>query len=97
MPTHLLQRLGVEKNPAELNNLGRVLCDVDSMLIAGGCDVDHDIAIDVELVTSLGTRHFGRKATTWPMTKGCTVRIMAMAMPGGKQADASNNCFPHSR
>lgn len=40
--------MGVEKNPAKLDQLGRVLGDVDAMLIAGGRNVDHDVSVQLE-------------------------------------------------
>lgn len=45
---HLLKRVGVEQNPAKLDDLGRILRDVDTVLITGRCNVHHDIAINVE-------------------------------------------------
>lgn len=59
---HLFERLCVKQDPSKLNNLGRVLGDVHAVLIASGCDVDHDIAVDVELVAGGRTRHFGQMA-----------------------------------
>lgn len=56
--THLLERICVEQNPSKLNNLGRVLGDVDAVLIARRGHMDHDIAVDVDL----GLRgHDGRR------------------------------------
>ena len=40
--------MGVEEDPTKLNQLGRVLCNVDSMLVAGGRNVDDDVAVDLE-------------------------------------------------
>lgn len=47
--THFLKRARIKENPAKLDNLCRVLCHINAVLIAGGCHMDHHIAIDVEL------------------------------------------------
>lgn len=47
--THLLERVCVEQDPTKLNHLGRVLCHINAVLVTGGRNMDHDIAIDVEL------------------------------------------------
>jgi hypothetical protein len=51
---HLFERRGFEHNPAELNNLSRVLRDIDPVFIACSRDVNHDITIDLEGRTLLG-------------------------------------------
>jgi len=51
---HLVERAGVEQNPTELNHLSRVLGDINSMLVARGCDVDHDISVDLQGRALLG-------------------------------------------
>lgn len=56
--TNLLECVGIEQNPAKLNDLGRVLGDVDAVLIAGGSDVNDNVAVDAELGALLG-RHSG--------------------------------------
>lgn len=45
---HLIQCVGVQQDPAKLNDLGRVLGHIDTMLVAGGGDVDDDVAVDLE-------------------------------------------------
>lgn len=45
---HLFQRLCVKQDPAQLNNLGRVLRDIDAVLVTGGRNVDDHVAVDVE-------------------------------------------------
>ena len=53
---HLLEVMGVEQNPAKLDQLGRVLCNVDTMLITGSRNVDHDVSIKLER-RALGGSH----------------------------------------
>lgn len=57
LDTHLLECVGIKQNPAKLNNLSRILCDIDTMLITGGGNVDDDVSIRAELGALLG-RHF---------------------------------------
>lgn len=57
---YLLERVRIKENPTELDNLGRVLGNVDAVLITGGRHVDHDVAIDVELGNLLGRHDGGR-------------------------------------
>lgn len=45
----LFESVGVKENPSELNDLGGVLGNVDTVFITGGRNVDHDVAVDVEL------------------------------------------------
>lgn len=47
LATHLLERVGIKQDPSKLNHLGRVLCHIDAVLVAGGRNVDDDVAIDV--------------------------------------------------
>ena len=49
---YLLAVLGVQENPSELNDLGRVLCNVYAVLVAGCCNVDNDISVEVPLLGS---------------------------------------------
>lgn len=49
---YLLAVLGIQENPSELNDLGRVLGNVYAVLIAGGCNVDDDISVEVPLLGS---------------------------------------------
>lgn len=51
---HLLQRIGIKKNPTEFNNLRGILSHVYAMFVAGGRNMDHDIAIDAERGHLLG-------------------------------------------
>ena len=46
---HLLKGVCVHQDPAKLNNLRRVLCHINAVLIAGGRNMNHNIAIDVKL------------------------------------------------
>jgi hypothetical protein len=45
--TNLFTSFGVQKNPSQLDNLGRVSGHVDAVLIAGGSDVDDDVAVQL--------------------------------------------------
>ncbi len=45
--THLLQSLGIHQNPANLNDLGRVLCHIDSVLVACRGYVDDHVPVNV--------------------------------------------------
>lgn len=44
-PSYLVAVLGVEQDPAQLNDFCRVLCHVDTVLVAGRGYVDDDVAI----------------------------------------------------
>lgn len=46
---HLFESVCVQQDPAKLNDLGRVLCNVDTMFIASGSHVNNDVAVDTEL------------------------------------------------
>lgn len=54
---YLFETASIEQEPAHLNHLGRVLCDIDAMLIAGSRNVKDDITLTT---SSLGCSHFGR-------------------------------------
>jgi hypothetical protein len=58
--TYLFEGLCIDQHPAQLDDFGRVLCDVDTMLVAGGSDVNHDIAIEGGLRALLRTGHADR-------------------------------------
>jgi len=45
--THLFAAFGIEQDPTQLNHLGRVFCDIDAVLVAGGGYVDDQIAVQV--------------------------------------------------
>lgn len=45
---HLVKSLCVHQDPADLDNLGRVLGDIYAVLVAGGSDVDDHIAVNVQ-------------------------------------------------
>ncbi len=47
-PTHLVKSIGIDKNPSQLDNLGGVLGDIDSVLVAGGGDVDDHVPVNFE-------------------------------------------------
>lgn len=54
---HLLQSVGVQKDPSEFNNLSRVLGHINAVLIACGCNVNDYIAVDAELGQWLRSSH----------------------------------------
>jgi hypothetical protein len=58
--TYLFEGLCIDQHPAQLDDFGRVLCDVDTVLVAGGGDVNHDIAIEGGLRALLRTGHADR-------------------------------------
>lgn len=47
--SNLFKRVGINENPAKLNDLGGILCHIYTVFIAGSRNVDHDVAVDVEL------------------------------------------------
>lgn len=68
LATHLLERVGINQNPPELNDLRRVLGHIYAMFVAGGRDVNDDVAVDVERLSGHGRRVFlvvsgGRRKT----------------------------------
>ena len=44
---YLLAGLGIQQNPSQFNHLRRVLRDIYTMFITGGCNVDHNVAIQL--------------------------------------------------
>lgn len=44
---YLVAGLGIEQDPAEFNDLGGVLGDIDAMFVAGRGDVDDDVAVQL--------------------------------------------------
>lgn len=44
---YLVERLGIEQDPAKLDDLGRVLGHVDTMLVARSRNMDNDVSIDM--------------------------------------------------
>jgi len=47
MTAYLLAGFGIQQDPPQLDHLCRVLGNVDAMFIAGGSDVDDDVAIQL--------------------------------------------------
>ncbi len=47
-PAHLFQVVGVEKNPTKLDELGRVLRNVDTVFIASSRNMDDDVSVDFQ-------------------------------------------------
>lgn len=56
---YLFERIGVDKNPANFDDLCGILGHVDTVFVAGGGNVDNDITVRVELIKRL-RRHIGR-------------------------------------
>lgn len=54
--SHLVAVLGVEQDPSKLDDLGRVLGNVDAVLVAGSCNMDDDVAVEVAAL-GLGSGH----------------------------------------
>ena len=57
-PAYFLEVVGIQKDPTELNDLGRILGDINAVLVAGGCNVNDHVAVHLERRTLLG-RHDG--------------------------------------
>ena len=45
---HLIQCIGIQQYPAQLNDLSRVLGHVDAVLVTGSGDVDDNVSVDLE-------------------------------------------------
>lgn len=71
---HLFERIRIEQNPTEFDDLGRVLGNIHPMLITGSRDVDHDVAVDGEGGSWLLRRHAGQKTEARAGTHGTGVR-----------------------
>ena len=55
---YLLEVVGIQQNPTELNNLGGILGHVNTVLVAGGRNVNDHVAVHLERRTLL-SRHDG--------------------------------------
>lgn len=55
---YLLEVVGIQKDPTELNDLGGILGHINAVLVAGGRDVNDHVAVHLERRTLLG-RHDG--------------------------------------
>lgn len=62
---YLLEVVGIQEDPTELNNLGGILGHVNTVLVAGGRNVNDHVAVHLERRTLLG-RHDGRGGTRGP-------------------------------
>lgn len=73
--TYFVERLGVQENPPELDDLGGVLSHIDAVLIAGGRNVDDHVPIcvrlcrrrvrhDVLLVAGAASLLYGKRSET---------------------------------
>ena len=56
LSSHLLATVGIEQDPAKLDDFGRILCNIHPMFIAGGSHMDDNIAVKVGLLP-LGRSH----------------------------------------
>ena len=54
---YLLAVFGVQEDPAKLYHLCRIFGDIDSVLIAGGSDMDNNVSIQIALLALCGSRH----------------------------------------
>lgn len=68
--TNLFEGLGIEQDPSELDYLGRVLCNIDTVLVTGGGHMDHHVAIDIKLGSWL-VRHGGYVQLIENTKSGC--------------------------
>lgn len=50
MELYLVAGFCIEENPAEFYDLCRVFCNIYSMLIAGGSNVNDDVSIEIALL-----------------------------------------------
>lgn len=60
--SHLIQRVGIKKNPSKLNDFSGVFGHIDTVLIASCSNMDDNIAINVELRNLLRRHDVGRSA-----------------------------------
>ena len=94
--SHLLKRIGVEKNPSEFNDFSRVLGDIDTVLIARRSNMDHNIAINVELRRLLGRHWFNDepgstdKSIRWASDCGSSVDTTCLLV-GFRREDRFQN------
>jgi hypothetical protein len=58
--TYLVTALCIEENPPKLYHLSRVLGDIDSVLVAGGGNVDHNVSVQIALLALGCGRHVSR-------------------------------------
>jgi hypothetical protein len=65
---HLVAGLCVQENPAKLYHLRRIFGNVNSMLIAGGSNMNNDVSVEIALLALASGRHlecifemFGRR------------------------------------
>jgi hypothetical protein len=56
---YLFERLGIKLNPTQLNDLGRVFGNINTVLIACGSYMDDDVSVKVRRLRR-HTRHDGR-------------------------------------
>lgn len=75
----LFESVGVKENPSKLNDLGRVLGNVDTVFITGGRNMDHDVAVDVELGHLL-RRHGGGGFAGSGQVDVCEMRARASTL-----------------
>lgn len=69
--SYLLERIGIQENPAELNDFSRVLGHVDTVLIACRSNMHYNITIDIEL-GGLLRRHDGGFGGWCGLNEQCT-------------------------
>lgn len=58
--TYLVTALCIEENPPKLYHLSRILGDIDSVLVAGGGNVDHNVSVQIALLALGCGRHVSR-------------------------------------
>lgn len=52
--SHLFKRICIEQYPSHFNDFGGVLCDINSMLIASGGDMDDHISVQLRQRRRMG-------------------------------------------
>lgn len=82
--SNLLQTVSIKENPSKLNDFGGILGNVDTVFIAGSRNMDHDVAVDVEL--RLLRRHdgdgsAGSSQQTYARRRAATIDGEAIAGP----------------
>lgn len=90
VPSYLVAVLGVEQDPAQLDDFCRVLGHIDTMLVAGGSYVDDDVAIEATAGSGGCRSHSAAKKKIWVLLmseagrSGTKDRTWVRAVAGGK-------------
>lgn len=83
--SNLLKSAGINENPSKLNDLGRILGHIDTVFIASGRNVDHDVAVDVELGHLLRSHDGDGSAGSRQLAfAGCRQRLSTLKRSPGR-------------